>query len=186
MVASGSSLGEGEAATGQGLVGAFPETIAQMALQYTKERVIIKSGQPTVLLSRAVTLQDLKSMGLSLGNFAPECARPFHLVIIKGDFDLRKTLPSPVVAKAKPANFIAYTYDLKAGMLTGIRADRNGATFKKALGDPTLPDPTIPASHSDGQLDAGSAYAPPGPPVHEQYIPCESTVVHGTAEPRPR
>ncbi len=134
MVASGSSAGEGEAATGQGLVGASPETIAQMALQYSKEHVIINSGQPTVLLSRAVTLEDMKNFGLSIGNFAPDCNRPFHLVIIKGDFDLRNTLPSLGQSTSKPANFIAYTYDLKAGDLTRITADRTGAMFTEGIG----------------------------------------------------
>lgn len=186
MVASGSSADEGEEATGQDLVGASPETIAQMALQYTKDRVIIKSGQPTVLLSRAVALEDMKNFGLSMGNFAPDCNRPFHLVIIKGDFDLRNTLPSSGQSTSKPANFIAYTYDLKAGVLTRITADRTGAMFKKALGDPTLPDLPTPAPRPNGEPGNGVSYAPPGPPIQEQYIPCEPTVAHGTAEPRSR
>lgn len=182
MVASGSSAGEGEAATGQGLVGASPETIARMALQYTKERVVIKSGQPTVLLSRAVTLEDMKNFGLSMGNFAPDCNRPFHLVIIKGDFDLRNTLPSSGQSTSKLANFVAYIYDLKAGGLTRITADRTGAMFKKALGDPTLPDPPTPAPRPNGEPGNSASYAPPGPPVQEQHIPCEPTVAYGTAE----
>lgn len=168
----------------QGLIGASPEMVAQLALDFTREHVQIKSGEPQAILSRAVTPQELDSFGLSIGTFEPGCVRPQHLVIVKGDFDVREALGLTLHSSVEvPATYIAYIYDLKRGTLRSIGSDRDGAHFKKALGDPTLPDPTGPLSAPINGDHPVSPYAPAASAPLSKYVPCEDTVVPGWETP---
>lgn len=151
------------------LVSASAETITQRALDYTRQHVHIKSGEPEVLLSRRVTPEDLNNLGLSVGNYAPDCFCPHHLVILKGDFDMNGAVPMSQDPELEdPAKYVAYIYDLRSGGLAAIGSDLYGSHYKKALGDPSLPDPSAPLS-------------PPGPA--SQNLACEDVLAPGWETP---
>ena len=144
--------------TAEGIVDPF----AQRALADTRERVAIRSGTPTVRLSRPVTAADLRALGIGDWRFAPGCAPPLHLVILHGDFDVRPSQPASLAPGARiPARFVAYVYDADAAEQIALLSDPSGARFKRALGDPDLPDPT----------------AAPG--VHPAQVPCQPTTLPG-------
>ena len=144
---------------------------AQAALDYTREHVTIKSGEPVVLLSRPIAQQDFPSLGFQPWPYAPDCQRPMQLVVIKGNFDMRGAYPASVDASVElPASYIGYVYDLvSGGGLAEIMDDIDGATFKLVLGDPTLPDPDLSVS-------AIPTAAPP-------YVSCEQTVLPSDPAP---
>lgn len=145
----------------------------QKALDFTYKHVTIKSGEPVVLLSRPISHQEYPSLGFQPWAYAPDCVRPMHLVVIKGDFDLNGAFPASVAPSAEiPASYVGYVYDLESGGgLAEIMSDRDGSTFKLVLGDPRLPDP-------DPSLASISTPAPP-------YMPCEDTVFDSDDGPTP-
>ncbi len=143
-------------------MGADP--FALRALAYTRERVTIRSGTPTVRLSRPVTSAELRVLGIGSWSFAPGCEPPLHLVILHGDFDVRPSHPASLAPGAQiPARFVAYLYDADATEMIAMMSDPSGASFKRALGDPDLPD----ATSSPGTFPAGVPCRPitaPGGP----------------------
>ena len=144
--------------TAEGIVDPF----AQRALAYTRERVTVRSGTPTVRLSRPVTSAELSALGIGSWNFAPGCEPPLHLVILHGDFDVRPSHPARLPAGAQiPARFVAYLYDANATEMIAMLNDQSGGRFKHALGDPDLPDPTS------------------SPGVYPAQIPCTPTTLPG-------
>ncbi len=144
--------------------------VSQAALDYTKQRVKIMSGTPTVVLTMPVTPPQLQSLGLGIGNYSPACQRPMYLAVVKGDFDTRGAVPSVQSPDlAAPARYIGYVFDLGEGKLGGVIAtiiSPDGASFKPVLHDDALPDPDL-------------AHAPrvAGPP----YVPCRDIVAPGAS-----
>ena len=147
--------------------------VSQAALDYTKQRVTIKSGTPTVVLTMPVTPSQLQSLGLGIGNYSPACQQPMYLVVVKGDFDTRGTVPSVQSPDLPaPAQYIGYVFDLGEGRLGGVIAtiiSPDGASFKSVLHDAALPDP---------DLDRAPRVA--GPP----YVPCRDMVAPGVPDTR--
>jgi hypothetical protein len=138
------------------------------ALDFTREQVGMLSGQPEVVFSQTMSPDELLSVGLYAGVYEPGCDIKFHVVVVKGDVDVRGTFPAPVAHDVViPARYIAYLYDLKAdGSLAHFMTSDDGARFKALLGDPTLPDLVTPIV----------------PPTNDPPYPCEPFVAPGVTE----
>ena len=142
------------------LVDATKAEIEQAALEWTLAKFQILSGTPAVLLSGAVTREQLPSLGLSPID-SPANFPPLYLVFIKGDFNVRN-MPGTIIGNApSPATYIVYVFDLIAGapMLTETSLERGH--LSKLLNDPpALPDKPLPGESDPNKLPYGSM-APP-------------------------
>lgn len=115
--------------------------IAEDALARTIERVEIRSGQPTVVLSLPLVGEALNELGLGTWTFEQGCQIPMQVVIIHGDFDARPMQPASVPdAAAIPARYIVSVYDARIGEPIATFSDPDGSLVKQALQDPSLPD----------------------------------------------
>lgn len=147
-----------------------PAQMIAAAIAYSEWREAIVNGQPQAVLAVPGTPESIRVLGLNIGNWDPTCARPMYLVILKGAFDGRNLFASPADERALPGQYVAYVFDLSAGVpgaVTFTILSGDGAAFKQALGDPALPDPnvTVPA---------------PSPP----YPPCDDVTLPGNPQPQ--
>lgn len=130
------------------------DAIVQDALQRTKSR----SGTTQVAVNRGATYQQLSDLGFQLP--AAWRSHQFRLIVLRGDFDVSGMAPG--FDKAPPARFIAYIYDTaNPGIPAMIAPDSNGSVVKRALGDPSLPDPQV--VQPTQELHPYSPYEPPRP-----------------------
>jgi hypothetical protein len=148
-----------------------PDQMVAAAIEYSEWREAIVSGTPDALLAVPGTPESIRQLGLNIGNWNPTCARPMYLVILKGDFDGSNLFAVPTDERELPGRYVAYVFDLTAGVpgeVTFTVLSEDGAAFKQALDDPTLPDPdfTVPES------------SPP-------YPPCEDVTLPGNPGPEP-
>lgn len=123
------------------LLGAAPDEVGQYALEYTRERYPVLSGTAQVRLVRPVAAADLPTLGLP-GIGAADEGTPLMLVIVQGDFDLRKsarTRLDPALWHWRVA-YIAYVFDLRAGMPTLMQSSPQGGLLRRPLNDPSLPE----------------------------------------------
>jgi len=136
-------------ATPVSLVNKSPEEIAQKAVEFARQHGTIRSGEPQVLLTRPVTLDQLTALGLGKHESETIEQPPLVMVILKGDFSPfpkpgagESASPSqpPSQADANRITYVAYVYNLWGGTPTIIQESTDGGVFKKALNDPTLPD----------------------------------------------
>ena len=121
---------------GGGLGDATDADMEQAAIDFTNLRFNELSGSPKARLVRSVTVDDLPSLGLPRINFAAQDP-PLKLVILEGDFDVSDMRGGPVHKQVK---YLAYVFDLRAGVPALIATSVNGGRFRDALSDPTLPD----------------------------------------------
>ncbi len=156
------------------LVNASMEEIKEAALKYTRSRFKILSKQVTIPLARYVTDQELPFLGISKMDFIGE-EPPMALVVLEGEFDVR-ALRRHVSRENKPwrVKYIAYIFDLKAGLPASVMVSSDGTGFRKLLNAPSLPegdifaedstilDPEAGAVSSDEKLPYG-ATLPPAP-----------------------
>ncbi|MBI3980201.1 MAG: hypothetical protein HY331_18655 [Chloroflexi bacterium] len=125
----------------RGFVGMTPEQIGEYALQYTRNVFDVMSGTPRVRLVRPVTKADLLALGLG-EYYGPD--RPMVLVILQGDFDIRKGTIG--TGRLDPdlwhwrVEFIGYVFDVQTGFVSGMMASPYGGRFRAALNDPSLPE----------------------------------------------
>ena len=148
------------------------DPLAQRALAHAREQSVVRSGEPTVRLSRSVTLPELRALGFGSWNFTPGCEPPMHLVILQGDFDMRSSMPASLpTGVAIPAAFIIYVYDLRLDEIVSTFGDPDGQLVRSALGDPSLPN-----------VDRGSL---PNP-EHPGQLPCAPTGVPGAPAGTPQ
>jgi hypothetical protein len=147
------------------------DPIAQRALDHARQQGTVRSGSPTVRLSRPVTPQELRTLGLGGWNFAPGCEPPMYLVILQGDFNVRPSMPVSLPPGATiPAAFVVYVYDLRLNDVVSTFGDPDGRLVRLALGDPSSPS-----------VDRGSLPNPESP----VQLPCAPTVVPGAPAPTP-
>jgi len=121
------------------LVGASMDEVEKYAIGWAKAELRV-TGEPTVVLVRDVKLDELPELGLTRIGGDPE--RSYVLVVLKGDFDLYRTLPGFDKDPSKwhsRVSYIAYVFDRQAGMPTLMQASPYGGEFRTLLGDPTLP-----------------------------------------------
>lgn len=116
--------------------------VNQVVLDYLAATGSIRSGQPQIIYSRPVTQRQLFETNLARIRWSPDCNRPLYLVIVHGDFDISMLAPG-FGGQTEPKPFIGFVYDLEAETFAQIMPSRNGAIFKAALEDPSLPDPSL-------------------------------------------
>jgi len=160
------------------------ENFAESALNYTRQHIHILSGQPRVISSQRVTYGELNALGLSVGNYGSSCTQPQQLVILQGDFDMRGAVPMSLAPSVSvPASYVAYVYDVQSGDQVSIQWDRDGSHFKRALRDPSLPDPNDQASETGYSGTPSADYAPSAPAPVSPYLSCVYHVAPGWATP---
>jgi hypothetical protein len=152
------------------LLSASPAEVGAYAVDYTSAHYPPLSGVPQPILVRSVAAAALPAIGLAKIGFAGE-EPPLTLAIVHGDFDLR----SGVRTRLDPATwhwrvgYIAYVFDLDAGVPTLMQTSQNGGDFRQALNDPNLPDdiPVVPPGFAHRQAVPMPAMAPPS--SHDPY-----------------
>lgn len=121
------------------LVGVSMDEVEKYAIEWAKAELRV-TGEPIVVLARDVRLDELPELDLTAGGGDPE--RSYVLVVLKGEFDLYRTLPGFDKDPSKwhsRVDYIAYVFDREAGMPTLMQASPYGGEFRTLLGDPTLP-----------------------------------------------
>ncbi|HET7036762.1 MAG TPA: hypothetical protein VFI42_13840 [Thermomicrobiaceae bacterium] len=149
-----------------------PEEMGQHAIDYTRQRAASVKGDLQVLLSRPVTLSQLRQLGLNGPNFAPTCQRPLYLVILQGDVNARGLAPAPLAPGVPiPTHYLAYIFDLAHGApgeIVTFIGSPTGSDLKQALHDPALPDPPYPLLGSP--VSPNPVYGP----CEDEYVACGS------------
>lgn len=121
------------------LVGASMDEVEKYAIEWAKAELRVTS-EPMVVLARDVRLDELSELGLTAGGGDPE--RCYVLVVLKGDFDLYRTLPGTDYDPSKwhsRVSCIAYVFDREAGTPALMQASPYGGEFRTLLDDLTLP-----------------------------------------------
>lgn len=145
------------------LVNKSLDEIGQRAIDFARKNGTIHSGDPQVLLTRPVTLDQLTALGLGKHESETIEEPPLVMVILKGDFSPfprpgagEGAAPgqSPSQTDANRITYVAYVYDLWAGLPTIIQESKDGGIFKKALNDSTLPDVPSLSPPSDPKRDS--------------------------------
>ena len=126
------------------LVNASMKDIEDAALKYTQTRFQVLSDNVTIPLARPVTKQELPLLGLPQIDFGGEDP-PLALVVLKGEFDVRNLRRTIANGEAWRVRFIAYVFDLKAGLPTLTMVSADGSMFRDLLNDPSLPTPRVDA-----------------------------------------
>lgn len=167
------------------LTGASLQEVGQAAIDYTLAQFSVLSGTPKVVLAQPVTSAELSSLGLADINFVNR-EPPMALVIVKGNFDV-SNLPGrvpPGVKRQNKVKYIAYAFDLRAGIPTLTTTALYGE-IRQALKDDSLPDipklagpdgykppsemPAIANPRRSPKLPYGSVLPPvEGPPTEDQ------------------
>jgi hypothetical protein len=121
------------------LVGASMDEVEKYAIGWAKAELRV-TGEPTVVLVRDVKLDELPELGLT--RIGGEAERSYVLVVLKGDFDLYRTLPGTDKGPTKwhsRVGYVAYVFDRQEGARWLIETSPYGGEFRTLLGDPTLP-----------------------------------------------
>jgi len=126
------------------LVNVSMKDIEDAALKYTHQRFLVLSDSVTIRFSRPVTKQELPLLGLPEIDFGGEDP-PLALVVLMGEFDVRNLRSFYVKDTPWYVKFIAYVFDLKAGMPTLTMVSADGSMFRDLLNDPSLPTPRVDA-----------------------------------------
>ncbi|MDQ3549851.1 MAG: hypothetical protein M3439_13645 [Chloroflexota bacterium] len=101
-----------------------PQEMGQYAVDVARSRDAIESGEPEVLLSMPATVVTLRELGLDGAPYAASCQRPFHVVILRGDF-------------TEDYQYIGYVFDQSSGAPGDVMVQIDSATddpFWQALG----------------------------------------------------
>jgi hypothetical protein len=145
------------------LVNASMQDVKEAALKYTQTRFQVLSEQVTVPLARTVIKEDLPLSGLPEDDFGGEDP-PLALVVLKGEFDVRNLGRGAASDTPFNVKFIAYVFDLKAGVPTLILASADGSMFRELLNDPSLP---LPEVNQSGRPKEGVEPPVPVAPAHK-------------------
>lgn len=149
------------------LTSSLDPALAKRALDHVRARKIVRSGTPKVLLARMGPARVINQvLGQAFVNYSPSCDYEVGLVILTGDFDVSGYAPGFGDAGPALMKYVALIYDPNYGF-GGIIASPNGAGFKHALNDPSLPDLSTPAASPIGTPGATPAATP-----EWHYWPC--------------
>jgi hypothetical protein len=129
---------------GSSLVNATPMQLVEAALEWTRQRYIIRSNIKVLLVRRA-TPADTAFIG-------PDCNstdRPCAIIALEGYFESRD-------GKNGPVHYLVYTFDLKDGLPIVESGSWDGERFRKPLNMPRLgewvprvpEEPTTPQSQN--------------------------------------
>ncbi|HST03465.1 MAG TPA: hypothetical protein VLQ48_01870 [Chloroflexia bacterium] len=123
----------------ESLVGASPDEVGQYALEYVQHHLEV-SGEPQVVLARFITQAERPSLGLGCPQAKLTIEDPPEiLVILSGDFDVSKAISGLATKPPWHFKYVAYIFDLWSASHTTFIYSRNGAQFRTALNDPTIP-----------------------------------------------
>jgi hypothetical protein len=97
-----------------------------------------------VVLSRAITLQQLQAAGIPVGSTSLGCDDPLHIVVVSGLFDRDDLLANSVSlagggTEALALRLVAHIYDPQTDMLLGTIGDPYGGGLNMIVSDPALP-----------------------------------------------
>ncbi len=145
------------------------EEMARRAVAYVRQQIGMRSGEPVVELARPTSPAEIAQMQFPV-NASPvvlpsgtpawcdqhipvpapawscEPNAPLYIVILHGNFDRDIGTGVPggggtITWITKPVTYVALTYDLRHGDQPASTATScSGASFKRWLNDPTLPD----------------------------------------------
>lgn len=141
------------------LVNAPMQDVEDAALKYTYARFQVLSANVIIRLSRPVTKQELPFLGFPKIDFGGEDP-PLALVVLKGEFDVRNLRRMNVNDTPWRVKFIAYVFDLKAGLPTLTSVSADGSRFRDLLNDPSLPMPMINDSQPEFNLQSPEPVSP--------------------------
>jgi hypothetical protein len=171
----------GTSAPPRGWVSKSPEEIGRLAVDRLLEMKDVRSGTPQVLLVTPVRNEDLPAKGVGCPiAFDTYEEPPLMLVVLKGDF-----LPQSSHFYSLTASHAALIYDLWAGKPLRTVWSDNGARFRVALGDQTLPTPAIDFTPDCSDLEPVAKthhYGDPAPPAPQptitplDYVPPRATI----------
>lgn len=190
---------------GRDLVNVSAQEVGEYAKLFASQHLKAK-GDQEVRLVRNVTREEVTELGLGcIPDFSSIEHPPLILVILKGEFDFSNALPG-ASSKAPETDhnpgkksYVAYIFDAWAAFPAAMYESQDGSRLKKALKDPTLPDPVhgsesivcptpVPASQKKwhyGEEVPGYTTVPPLPErIQRNAVPTEPapTAVQGTPE----
>ena len=180
---------------GRDLVEASSEDIAGYAKLFASQQLKAK-GDQEVRLVRNVTREQVAELGFGcLPDFSSIEQPPLILVILKGEYDFSSAMPGGGPGRSEPLlppghkSYVAYVFDAWAAFPVLMGSTIDGSNVKKALNDPTLPDPPyvssspfvcptqVPASQKKyhyGEEVPGYTDVPPLPrDIQEHAVPTE-------------
>lgn len=108
-------------------------TPIEAALEYQRQFLPSKSGQPQVLLTRPVRFKDYPDLGLGTFVPAPGSDPQLELVLLKGDFDTSKYGVTQKVPFEQAA-YVVVVYDLEHKAITNVTVSVYGDEIKSLLG----------------------------------------------------
>jgi hypothetical protein len=120
------------------LIGASPEEVGRFAQQYAAHQIGFDGGDPEVLLSRAVTREEIAALDIACLPSAPTIeAPPLMLVILRGRFRPIDGPAFDVTKEDVPAttdpSYVAYVFDVWSATATFLGTSPDGTHFRKAL-----------------------------------------------------
>lgn len=123
-----------------------PEEMIAEALEFSRRREVIVSGEVRPMLAIPATPYWIHSMGINIGNWEPQCDRPMYLVILKGDFDGNTMFVNPGGGEKESegirGTYVGYVFDLNSGVPGNVLfsvLSEDGAVFKQVLGRSRTP-----------------------------------------------
>lgn len=190
---------------GRDLVNVSAEEIGEYAKLFASQHLKAK-GDQEIRLVRNVTREQVAELGLGcVPDFSSIEQPPLVLVILKGEFDFDNAFPGAISAapenerESGKKSYVAYLFDAWAAFPAAMYESQDGSRFKKALNDPTLPDPEhgseaivcptpVPASQKKwhyGEEVPGYTTVPPLPEkIQRNALPTEPapTAVQATPD----
>ncbi len=125
------------------LRGATNAQFAQFAQDWTRHQLKAVNA-PEVLLAQVVTPDQLPRMGLGCPPvFVTVEEPPLMVAILRGEFDFRRAapgfgnIPAPIAGTDR---YVMYVFDVWSGRPVVITTSEDGAEFKQALHDSSIPD----------------------------------------------
>lgn len=174
--------------TRQSLTSALPQEVGQVALNYTSARFKVLSGTPNVVVARKPTINDLSALGFPTNEYDPE-DNPLMLVVLKGDFDVSNIRGRANSKWHRQVEYIAYLFDLRAGVPTLTQTSAKGGILRKLLNNPSLPDDPVANPEALEQLknrNLPEAIVVPPEPQSIQKLPYGSTAPDITPSKDPK
>jgi len=113
-----------------------PQQVAQAAQSRATVHLYPPTTSTQVVYAQAITPEQMPNMGLPCRSYATIETPPLVLVVLKGDFNtsgLKGHRGSP-----ERVQYLAYLYDIWAGVPTMTFTSSGGGTFRKLLNDPTI------------------------------------------------
>lgn len=108
-------------------------TPTQAALEYQRQFLPSKSGQPQVLFTRSIRFKDYPDLGLGTFVPAPGSDPQLELVLLKGDFDTSNYGVTQKVSFERAA-YVVVVYDLEHKAITNVTVSVYGDEIKPLLG----------------------------------------------------